>query len=89
MWWIGVDVGGTFTDGVAYDEDKQVFVFAKASSTPDDPTRGVMDVVNELNIKMSQVERFVHGVTIGTNAILQGKGSAPWMLVTKGFRDVL
>ena len=89
MWWIGVDVGGTFTDGVAYDEDKQVFVFAKASSTPDDPTRGVMDVVNELNIEMSQVERFVHGVTIGTNAILQGKGSAPWMLVTKGFRDVL
>jgi N-methylhydantoinase A len=38
---------------------------------------------------MSKVERFVHGVTIGTNAILQGHGSAPWMLVTNGFRDVL
>ncbi len=89
MWWVGVDVGGTFTDGVAYDDEAKEFVFAKSSSTPDDPTRGVMDVVTALNVEMSKVERFVHGVTIGTNAILQGKGSAPWMLVTKGFRDVL
>lgn len=89
MWWIGVDVGGTFTDGVAYDDEKRAFVFAKSSSTPGDPTQGVMDVVHELNLEMSQVERFVHGVTIGTNAILQGKGSEPWMIVTKGFRDVL
>ena len=89
MWWIGVDVGGTFTDGVAYDDDKQAFVFAKSSSTPGDPTQGVLDVVEQLGLEMSQVERFVHGMTIGTNAILQGNGSEPWMLVTKGFRDVL
>ncbi len=89
MWWIGVDVGGTFTDGVAYDDAKQAFIFAKSSSTPDDPTQGVMDVVEQLGLEMSQVDRFVHGMTIGTNAILQGKGSEPWMLVTKGFRDVL
>lgn len=89
MWWVGVDVGGTFTDGVAYEDTKKQFLFAKASSTPGDPTKGVMDVLEQFGIDMSQVERFVHGVTIGTNAILQSRGTTPWMLVTKGFRDVL
>ncbi len=89
MWWVGVDVGGTFTDGVAYDDKEKSFLFAKVSSTPGDPTKGVLDVIDQFGLDMSQVERFVHGVTIGTNAILQGHGTTPWMLVTKGFRDVL
>lgn len=89
MWWIGVDVGGTFTDAVAYDDAEKRFVFAKSSSTPDDPTRGVINVLEQLALDLGQVERFVHGVTIGTNAILEGKGADAWMMVTKGFRDVL
>lgn len=89
MWWVGVDVGGTFTDGVAYDDVEKSFRFAKAPSTPEDPTHGVLAVVDQLDLDLAGVERFVHGVTIGTNAILQGKGSSPWMLVTKGFKDVL
>ena len=89
MWWVGVDVGGTFTDGVAYDNAGKAFVFAKAPSTPGDPTKGVIEVVDQLKIDMAEVERFVHGVTIGTNAILENKGATAWMLVTQGFRDVL
>ena len=89
MHWVGIDVGGTFTDGVAYDEATGTFAFAKAPSTPDDPTRGVIDVLAALKLDIATIERFVHGVTIGTNAILEGKGAEIWMLVTKGFRDVL
>lgn len=89
MYWVGVDVGGTFTDGVAYDEATRAFTFAKAPSTPDDPTRGVIDVLAALKLDIAAIERFVHGVTIGTNAILEGRGAEVWMLVTKGFRDVL
>ncbi len=89
MLWIGIDVGGTFTDAVAYDDQAKRFFYAKASSTPSDPTIGVLDVLDLLDIDLGQVGRFVHGVTIGTNAILEGKGANCWMLVTKGFRDVL
>ena len=89
MLWIGIDVGGTFTDAVAYDDVTKTFAYAKASSTPSNPTIGVLDVLELLRVDLAQVERFVHGVTIGTNAILEGKGADSWMLVTRGFRDVL
>ena len=89
MLWIGIDVGGTFTDAVAYDQAAGTFAFAKAPSTPADPTRAVLDVLAALKLDLKSVERLVHGVTIGTNAVLEGKGAEVWMLVTKGFRDVL
>ena len=89
MLWVGVDVGGTFTDGVVWDDRTQLLSYSKAPSTSSDPTQGVLDVIALLNVDMAGVERFVHGVTIGTNAILEGKGAEVWMLVTRGFRDVL
>ena len=89
MFWVGVDVGGTFTDGVVWDDQAQLLSYAKAPSTPGNPTKGVIDVIELLAVKMNSVERFVHGVTIGTNAILEEKGAEVWMLVTRGFRDVL
>jgi len=89
MLWIGIDVGGTFTDAVAYDQAKGTFAFAKAPSTPDDPTRAVLYVLTGMKLDLGPSARVVHGVTIGTNAVLEGKGAEVWMLVTKGFRDVL
>jgi N-methylhydantoinase A len=89
MQWVGVDVGGTFTDAVVYDERTQKFGYAKAPSTPGDPTAGVLDALDALGVELREVERFVHGVTIGTNAVLEGKGAPVWMLTTRGFRDVL
>ena len=89
MHWVGIDVGGTFTDGVAYDETTRTFAFAKVPSTPDDPSRGVIGVLSALKLDIAAIERFVHGVTIGTNAMIEGKGAEVWMLVTRGFRDVL
>ncbi|MEZ5844114.1 MAG: hydantoinase/oxoprolinase family protein [Hyphomicrobiaceae bacterium] len=89
MLWIGIDVGGTFTDAVSYDAQTSTFRYAKAPSTPADPTEGVLDVLGLLDIDIGRVERFVHGVTIGTNAVLEGRGAECWMLVTRGFKDVL
>lgn len=89
MLWIGVDVGGTFTDAVLYDDEARQVSYAKAPSTPADPTQGVIDAIDAIGVPVEQIDRFVHGITIGTNAILQGKGATVWMLVTRGFRDVL
>ena len=89
MLWIGVDVGGTFTDAVLYDDEAGQISYAKAPSTPSDPARAVIDVIDALGAPIDKIDRFVHGITIGTNAILQAKGATVWMLVTKGFRDVL
>ena len=89
MLWVGVDVGGTFTDAVAYDDATGQVTYAKAPSTPADPTAAVIDAIDGLGVAAGDVDRFVHGITIGTNAILQGRGATVWMLVTRGFRDVL
>jgi N-methylhydantoinase A len=89
MLWIGIDVGGTFTDAVAYDQIRGAFTFAKVPSTPADPTRAVLEVLKAMQLDIQSIERLVHGVTIGTNAVLEAKGAEVWMLVTKGFKDVL
>ncbi|MGE0725524.1 MAG: hydantoinase/oxoprolinase family protein [Alphaproteobacteria bacterium] len=86
---IGVDVGGTFTDGVLFDSASGALRRRKAPSTPGRPEDGVRAVLAALAVDMATVDRFVHGVTIGTNAILERKGAAVWLVTTEGFRDVL
>ncbi len=93
---IGIDVGGTFTDIVAVDETGTV-AFAKAPSTPDDPSIGVMDAIAKLagGLALDQAdlfarcERIVHGTTVATNALLERKGARVGLLTTAGHRDVL
>jgi N-methylhydantoinase A len=89
MHWIGVDVGGTFTDVVAYDEARGTLAFAKAPTSPAAPTRGLLAALDKLGVDLSTVGRVVHGTTIGTNAILERRGAPVWMLTTAGFRDTL
>ena len=86
---VGVDVGGTFTDAVVFDAADGSLRWAKAPSTPDEPARGVLDAVSALIGDLGAVERFVHGITIGTNAIIERKGADVWVVTTKGFRDTL
>ena len=86
---VGVDVGGTFTDAVAFDAADGSLRWAKAPSTPDEPARGVLDAVSALVGDLGGVERFVHGITIGTNAIIERRGADVWVVTTKGFRDTL
>ena len=86
---VGVDVGGTFTDAVVFDAADGSLRWAKAPSTPDEPARGVLDAVSAITGDLGAVERFVHGITIGTNAIIERKGADVWVVTTKGFRDTL
>ena len=86
---IGVDVGGTFTDAAVFDDTVGSLRYAKVPSTPADPARAVLDVLDRLGVDLGEVQRFIHGITIGTNAVLEGQGAEVWMLTTAGFRDVL
>ncbi len=86
---IGVDVGGTFTDVVGYDDSTGELRWAKAPSTPHAPEEGVLAGVLRNESDLATTARFVHGVTIGTNAILQRQGSRVLVITTAGFRDTL
>ena len=94
MYKIGVDVGGTFTDCVC-EADNQRRVTAKVPTTPDDPSLGVLNGVNELagrlGVSVSELlgetERFVHGTTVGTNALLENTGAMTAILTNKGHED--
>jgi N-methylhydantoinase A len=86
---VGVDVGGTFTDAVYYDDQSGELAWAKAPSTPQAPAGGVLAAMDRNGVDLRTTDRFVHGVTIGTNAILERRGAPVWVITTKGFRDTL
>jgi len=85
---VGVDVGGTFTDLVATDEDGLVRV-AKTSSTPDDQSVGVIIAIEKAGIDLEDISFFSHGATVGANTVIENKGARVAIITTKGFRDIL
>src|SRR5947209_14355986 len=89
---LGVDVGGTFTDAVLALEDGRL-VTAKAPSTPGDQSRGVMEAVRAALERAGRdagdVEAFAHGMTVATNALLEGRGARTALLATDGFTDLV
>ena len=86
---IGIDVGGTFTDLLAYDEGEGRLLSAKVPSMPGAQWQGVLDALAALKIELSTIRAFVHGTTIATNALLERKGAKSALVTTAGFRDVL
>src|ERR1043166_4828809 len=84
---IAVDIGGTFTDLVAVDDDGRLYR-SKSLTTPDDLARGIQDCVRGARIDIAQATFFVHGSTVTINAVLERKGARTGLLTTKGFRDV-
>ncbi|NLA65495.1 MAG: hydantoinase/oxoprolinase family protein [Leucobacter sp.] len=92
MFRIGVDIGGTFTDLYAWDEENPTadgVRTAKVLSTPHDRSVGVLDALAKAEIAPSQISTFVHGTTIATNALIERKYPEPALITTAGFRDVL
>ncbi|MEE8285528.1 MAG: hydantoinase/oxoprolinase N-terminal domain-containing protein, partial [Gammaproteobacteria bacterium] len=95
-WRIGIDVGGTFTDLVLADATGATWV-AKVPSVPADPSRGVLAAVRRVATDvglspqqiLQQCSLFVHGSTIATNTMLEGKGARVGLITTEGFRDAL
>ena len=90
---LGVDVGGTFTDVLLVEEGSGATWRAKTASTPSDQAVGVRNgiakVCEEAGIALSEVAQVLHGTTVATNAILEGKGATVGLVTTKGFRQVL
>jgi N-methylhydantoinase A len=89
---LGVDVGGTFTDAVLVGEGAEVFT-AKVPSTPSEQARGVLAavalVLERAGASTAQVKRFAHGMTVATNALLEGRTARTALIATAGFLDVI
>ena len=90
---LGVDVGGTFTDLLLFDTASGRFWRHKTPSTPTDSSQGVLDGVRTLTaqagVETGEIEFFLHGTTVATNAMLEGKGARVGLIVTEGYRDVM
>jgi N-methylhydantoinase A len=93
---IGIDVGGTFTDIVVCSPDGATII-AKAATTPGDQSDGVLDGIARAaaaldlspGMLLAQASRIVHGTTVATNALLEGKIAPIGLLTTEGHRDVI
>ena len=89
---IGIDIGGTFTD-LVYLAPGGALRREKVLSTPDDYARGIAQAIAAPiargDIDVDAVSQLMHGTTVATNAILEGKGARVALVTTEGFRDVL
>lgn len=90
---LGVDVGGTFTDAVLISEATGETQIAKVPSTPEDPSVGFLEAVDRIlkvaSLKPNDVSYLVHGTTVATNCLIEGKTPRAAFITTAGFRDML
>lgn len=90
---LGVDVGGTFTDLLLFDESTGNFWRHKTPSTPHDSSEGILNgvkaITGEAGVAAKDIAYFLHGTTVATNAVLEGKGARVGLIVTEGYRDVM
>src|SRR5215468_55880 len=90
---VGVDTGGTFTDVTLLDQATGCIWTAKTPSTPDDPSRGfgcgIAEALTAAGLTGADIGRVLHGTTVATNLILEGKGAASALITTSGFKFVL
>jgi len=88
MAYLGVDTGGTFTDFILFDENTGDVSIHKVLSTPDAPERAILQGLADLNIDTTDL-LLVHGSTVATNAVLEGKGVRTAYITNRGLADVL
>jgi N-methylhydantoinase A len=90
---IGVDVGGTFTDVVLADTRDNSIRIHKVPSTPADPSiavmQGVLEICRREDVPLGDVDLVLHGTTVATNAVIEGKGCMTGLITTEGFRDIV
>ncbi|RMG50892.1 MAG: hydantoinase/oxoprolinase family protein [Acidobacteria bacterium] len=90
---LGVDVGGTFTDVLLFNEETGELLLAKTPSTPQDQSIGVIDGIRKAaelaGIDPAEIQLILHGTTVATNAVLEGKGALVGLITTKGFEQIL
>lgn len=90
---LGVDVGGTFTDLLLFDNETGNFWRHKTPSTPHDSSEGILNgvaaITGTAGVDPGEIEFFLHGTTVATNAVLEGKGARVGLITTEGYRDVM
>ena len=90
---LGVDVGGTFTDLLLISEETGETFTAKVPSTPEDSSIGVLNgvarICDESAVDPNKIQRVMHGTTVATNAVLQGKGAKVGLVTTQGYEQTL
>ncbi|HKE81922.1 MAG TPA: hydantoinase/oxoprolinase family protein [Solirubrobacteraceae bacterium] len=93
MLFVGIDIGGTFTDLALYDSEREELHVHKVRSTPDDPGRALVEGVSELcdraGVGLGDVDGVLHGTTVATNAVLEHRGAPTGLVTTEGMRDVV
>ena len=85
---IAVDIGGTFIDALIFDFKVGSLKIVKVPTTPKNPHEGVIKGVELLANTLNSLDEFVHGTTLGLNAILERKGSKVGIISNEGFRDI-
>jgi N-methylhydantoinase A len=90
---LGVDVGGTFTDLLLFDQESGAFWRHKTPSTPHDSSEGIINgvtaICQDAGITPAAIEFFLHGTTVATNAVLEGKGARVGLITIEGYRQVM
>jgi N-methylhydantoinase A len=88
MIFVAVDIGGTFTDLIGFDDGRQAFVQAKSLTTPHELTQGVIDCIRQSSLHSPTIDELIHGSTIAINTLIERKGAKTGLVVTRGTRDV-
>lgn len=88
-WQVGIDIGGTFTDVVAFQSNQGAVLQAKVRSRPDDPVASLLAALEAVGIDWEQVDDLMHGTTMVTNAIVENKLDEIVLVASEGFTDTL
>src|SRR5260370_35203618 len=85
---VAVDIGGTFTDMITFDERSGRIQHAKTLTTPRDPVEGILECIRKAALEPKSIGNLIHGSTIAINTLIERKGATVGLIVTRGTRDV-
>ena len=85
---VAIDIGGTFTDLVGFDDGTGRFVDAKSLTTPANLVQGIVDCLQKSGLSAGAIDELIHGSTIAINTLIERSGAKTGLIVTNGTRDV-
>ena len=86
---VGIDIGGTFTDLMAFDEASNGFYQAKSLTTPRNLIQGIIDCIDKCALPVAKIDRIIHGSTTAINTLIERKGARTALVATAGHEDAL
>jgi N-methylhydantoinase A len=86
---VAIDIGGTFTDLVAFDHETQTVIYAKSPTTYDNLVRGILECCKKAKVPPREALLVNHGTTLVINSLVERKGAKAALVTSKGFRDIL